>query len=84
MLGRIEPGGAYRRENFNVVADRPAHDALADALATVELRWAPSGTAPAIDEPVPVAVRTSHGRPLPAGSIVIDPTSTTGFSRDRP
>ena len=33
VLGRIEPGGAYRRENFNVVADRPAHDALAEALA---------------------------------------------------
>ena len=24
VLGRIEAGGAYRRENFNVVADRPA------------------------------------------------------------
>ena len=35
VLGRIEPGGAYRRENFNVVADRPAHEALADALADV-------------------------------------------------
>ena len=37
VLGRIEPGGAYRRENFNVVADRPARNALADALAGVEL-----------------------------------------------
>ena len=82
VLGRIEPGGAYRRENFNVVTDRPAHDALADALAPVELSWSPSGTAPAVDDPVPVDVRTSQGRPLPAGSIVDDPTSTTGFSRD--
>ena len=82
VLGRIEPGGAYRRENFTVVADGPAHHALAAALATVRLSWAPAGTAPAVDDPAPVAVRTLHGRALPAGSIVIDATSATGFSRD--
>ncbi len=82
VLGRIEAGGAYRRENFTVVAERPAHEALADALTGVELAWTPTGTAPAVDDPAPATVRTSHGRGLPAGSIVIDPTSMTGFSRD--
>jgi hypothetical protein len=79
VLGRVEPGGAYRRENFNVVADRPVHEALSAVLATVDVRWAPAGTAPAIDDPAPSTVNTSQGRPLPAGSIVADPTSTTGF-----
>ena len=82
VLGRIEPGGAYRRENFNVVADRPAHEALADALADVHVSWAPVGHAPAVDTPEPVLARTAVGRALPAGSIVDDPTSATGFSRD--
>ena len=45
VLGRIEPGGAYRRENFTVVSDGPAHTVLAEALARVELAWAPAGTA---------------------------------------
>ena len=72
VLGRIEPGGAYRRENFNVVSDRPAHEALADALADVHVSWAPVGHAPAVDTPEPVLARTAVGRALPAGSIVAD------------
>ena len=83
VLGRVEPGGADPRENFNVVADRPTHEALADALAAVRLAWAPAGIAPAVDDPAPFTVLTAEGRPLPAGSIVIFyQTSTTGFSRD--
>ncbi len=82
VLGRIEPGGAYRRENFTVTNDRPAHTVLAAALDDVELHWSPTGTAPAVDDPAPIEVRTRIGRPLPAGSIVIDEISPSGFSRD--
>jgi N12 class adenine-specific DNA methylase len=82
VLGRIEPGGAYRRENFTVTSDQPAHAALAAALAGIDPRWAPAGTAPSIDAPEGVASRTATGRALPAGSIVTDPNSATGFSRD--
>ncbi|MDW3215719.1 MAG: hypothetical protein R8G01_17095 [Ilumatobacteraceae bacterium] len=82
VLGVVEPGGAYRRENFTVTGDRPAHESLAAVLERVELKWAPTGHAPAIDEPKPIAASTTAGRALPAGSIVTDPSSSTGFSRD--
>lgn len=82
VLGTVEPGGAYRRENFTVTAGQPAHLALTDALRGVEVDWSPTGTAPAVDAAEPVAVRTTTGRALPAGSIVIDQRSVTGFSRD--
>ncbi len=74
--------GRTAERTGHVVADRPASEAIAEeALAAVDLRWSPSGTCAAVDDdPVPGDVRTSRGRPLPAGSIVIDPTSTTGFS----
>ena len=81
VLGRIEPGGAYRRENFNVVADRPVHEALAEALTDLRVDYRPVGESPAARAPVVTAV-TDTGRSLPAGSIVIDPSSATGFSRD--
>jgi N12 class adenine-specific DNA methylase len=82
VLGRVEPGGAYRRENFTVVADRPAHEALAERLAPLRVDFAPVGDAPSARAPAPIAVSTETGRALPAGSIVLDPTSGTGFSRD--
>jgi len=82
VLGEVTPGGAYRRENFNVVADERAHVPLASALAGVRLEWAPTGTAPAVGAPEPTAVRSATGRALPVGSIVADSDSATGFSRD--
>ena len=83
MLGRIEPGGAYRRENFNVVADRPAHDALAEALADVELSAGhrPGPHRPSTTRYPSPSARRRAGR-CRRGRSSIDPTSTTGFSRD--
>ena len=46
----------------------PPTTALADALAAVELRWAPTGTAPAVDDPAPVAVAHRAG-PAVAGRV---------------
>ena len=81
ILGRIEPGGAYRADDFHVRADRSGGQALAEALASAPtVDYAPSGGAPA-QAGAPV-VRTATGRRLPAGSIVVDPASPTGFTRD--
>ncbi len=79
VLGRYEAGGAYRRENLNVIGDAPAHRLLARALAGVTVHYAPTGSAPQQVTPMRV---TATGRRLPAGSIVVDATSATGFTRD--
>lgn len=79
VLGCYEPGGAYRRENLNVVTDQHPDRLLADALSTVEVDYHPTGAAP---QPVVPVVVSSTGRHLPTGSIVADPVSATGFSRD--
>lgn len=79
VLGRYEPGGAYRRENLNVVADQPAHQLLATALSDITAGYNPQGAAPQQVRPVVVS---SSGRRLPAGSITTDVSSPTGFSRD--
>jgi N12 class adenine-specific DNA methylase len=79
VLGRYEPGGAYRAESLNVIADRPAAELLTAAIAAVAVDYQPCGQAPQQARPAAVS---STGRRLPAGSIIIDPTSPTGFSRD--
>ena len=79
VLGRYEPGGVYRRENLNVVGTGIAARVLADALAVVTVDYHPAGAARQQVRPVAV---TESGRRLPAGSIVVDAGSPTGFVRD--
>lgn len=80
VLGRYEPGGAYRRENLNVIADQPAHRLLGQALEVVSIDYRPNGAAP---QRVTHAATSPSGRRLPAGSIVVDAAMPSGFARDR-
>lgn len=82
VLGEVELGGAYNRENISVrLTDGTAAERLAAALASHTVTFGPVGEAPAAGAAA-VEVVTAHGRRLPAGSIVVDPSSSTGFSRD--
>lgn len=80
VLGQYEAGGAWSPTNFSVRADSTAATALREAIEGVTLDYRPQGSAPATTAPT---VTTAAGRPLPAGSIVVDPRSETGFSRDK-
>lgn len=79
VLGTYEPGGAWSPTNFSVRSSMSAADALRSQLADVRVAYAPEGSAPATAAPTAV---TQAGRALPAGSIVVDASSATGFSRD--
>ncbi|MGE3449386.1 MAG: hypothetical protein AB7H92_17610, partial [Microbacteriaceae bacterium] len=81
VLGRVEPGGAYRGDDFHIRASEPSGELLADALDSIAtLDYRPQQAAPA--RAGAAAVRSASGRRLPAGSITVDPASPTGFSRD--
>lgn len=80
VLGRYETGGAYRAENLNVIGSERAARALHTALAPITIDYQPQGVAPQLARPA--QVQTTRGRALPAGSIVVDTASDTGFSRD--
>lgn len=79
VLGTYEAGGAWSPTNFSVNTDRPTGALLAEQLATVGVDYSPHGRAP---QSIVNRVATPAGRALPAGSIIADPTSATGFSRD--
>ena len=79
VLGTYAPGGAYSPTNFSVKADRPAHELLDEQLNAISVSYDPHGVAPRTSA---VQVTTETGRPLPAGSVVIDTGSATGFCVD--
>jgi len=79
VLGDYEAGGAWSPTNFSVRSAATAADALGEVLERVTVDYRPQGSAPTTTAPT---VTTAAGRPLPAGSIVVEAMSETGFSRD--
>ncbi len=85
VLGDYEAGGAWSETNFSVIGDRPADELLAEQLGALHesgvdvVAYQPHGHAPAM---AAAPATTATGRALPAGSIVVDPASSTGFSVD--